>query len=75
MRPNVGTADRVVRLAVGLALLSLVFFLEGNARWWGLVGLGPLATGLAGWCVLYPLFGVDTRHRGREAPGAAHRTA
>lgn len=48
MKTNVGTADRVVRVLVGLGLLSLVFLLEGNARWWGLVGLLPLATGHAG---------------------------
>jgi len=26
--------DKVMRIVVGLALLSLVFVLEGNARWW-----------------------------------------
>lgn len=64
MKSNVGTADRVVRIVVGLVLLSLVFFLEGNARWWGLVGLGPLATGLAGSCALYTPFGIDTHGAG-----------
>lgn len=66
MKSNVGTADRWVRILVGLVLLGLVFFLEGNARWWGLVGLGPLATGLAGWCLLYKRFGIDTRSAGRS---------
>ena len=60
MKPNVGTADRVVRILAGLVLLGLVFILEGNARWWGLVGLVPLATGLVGWCALYKPFGIDT---------------
>jgi hypothetical protein len=45
MKTNVGTADRVIRIVAGLALLSLVFILESSARWWGLVGLLPLATG------------------------------
>lgn len=57
MQTNVGTADRVIRIAGGLVLLSLVFIVEGDARWWGLAGLLPLATGLAGWCALYRLFG------------------
>jgi len=61
MKSNVGTADRWVRILVGLVLLSLVYFLEGGVRWWGLVGLGPLATGLVGWCGLYKPFGIDTR--------------
>lgn len=64
MKTNVGTADRAIRVLVGLALLGLVFLLEGNARWWGLVGIVPLATGLAGRCALYLPFGIDTSRRG-----------
>ena len=45
---------------LGLALLSLILVLEGNARWWGLVGLVPLATGLIGWCPAYLPFGIRT---------------
>ena len=71
MKTNVGTADRVIRIAVGLALLSLVFVLESNARWWGLVGLLPLVTGSVGWCALYVPFGVDTS-RARRTPQAPH---
>ena len=60
MRTNVGTPDRAVRIVVGLALLSLILILDGNARWWGLVGLQPLLTGLIGWCPLYIPLGIDT---------------
>jgi DUF2892 family protein len=60
MRANEGTADRVVRVLVGLALLSLVALVEGAARWWGLIGLVPLLTGIAGYCPLYALFGFRT---------------
>ena len=70
MKANVGTMDRVARILVGLVLLGLVFILEGNARWWGLVGLAPLATGLVGWCAMYVPFGIDTRRTGRETPRA-----
>jgi len=72
MKTNVGTVDRVIRILAGLALLSLVFMLEGNARWWGLVGLVPLATGLIGWCALYVPFKIDTCRTEHDAPGAAH---
>jgi hypothetical protein len=75
MKTNVGTVDRAVRILAGLALLSLVFILDGNARWWGLVGLLPLATGLAGWCAMYTPFGIDTRRTGHDMPGAAHPSA
>jgi hypothetical protein len=62
---NVGMADRIVRILVGMALLSLFFFLEGNARYWGLVGLLPLATGVFRYCPAYSLFGVNTCSTGK----------
>jgi hypothetical protein len=72
MKQNVGTVDRAIRIVAGLVLLSLIFILEGNGRWWGLVGLLPLATGLIGWCALYVPFGIDTCRTGRDTPDAAH---
>ena len=60
MKVNVGGIDKVLRIVVGLAVLSLLFFLEGNARWWGLVGLVPLFTGLFGVCPVYSLLGLNT---------------
>ena len=60
MKPNVGTIDRAVRIVLGLGILSLLFILEGGARWWGLVGLLPLVTGLIAWCPAYALLGVHT---------------
>ena len=60
MTANVGGADKVVRVLAGLAILSLFFFLDGTARWWALVGLGPLATGLIAWCPTYLPFGFST---------------
>ena len=55
---NEGAIDRGVRIIVGLAGLSLVFV--GPKSLWGLAGLIPLATGLAGNCPLYSVFGVNT---------------
>jgi len=72
MKRNMGTTDRVIRVVAGLVLLGLVFFLETNARWWGLVGLMPLATGLVGWCPLYVPFGFDTSRVGHPTPKAPH---
>ena len=60
MEANVGGVDRIVRIVVGLALISLLFLLEGNARWWGLVGVVLLATGLLRWCPAYLPFGIKT---------------
>lgn len=45
---NEGSVDRVIRIVAGLALLSLLFLLQGPAHWFGLIGLVPLLTGLVG---------------------------
>jgi len=60
MKANVGGVDKTLRIIAGLAILSLVFILDGNARWWGLFGLVPLLTGITGYCPAYPLLGVGT---------------
>lgn len=58
MSANVGSLDRLLRIAVGVALLSLVFI--GPQTPWGYVGLIPLATALIGFCPAYALFGIHT---------------
>ena len=60
MKQNVGSIDRFARIAIGIALLALTLVLEGNARWWGLVGLVPLLTGIVGSCPLYSIFGLSS---------------
>src|SRR4029079_5045979 len=55
---NERRADRIIRLVVGLGLLSLVFI--GPKTAWGYVGLVPLLTGLIGSCPAYRVFGIDT---------------
>ena len=58
MPVNIGTIDRLLRLIVGLAILSLVFV--GPKSLWGLVGLIPLGTVVFGFCPAYALFGIRT---------------
>lgn len=60
MQSNVGSIDRVIRVVVGLVLLSLPFWLDTPWRWFGLIGLMPLVTGLAGRCPGYRLLGLST---------------
>lgn len=60
MTKNIGGLDRALRLVAGLVLLSLLLVLEGDARWFGLIGLVPLATGLLRWCPVYTLLGIKT---------------
>lgn len=60
MTQNVGGIDRILRIVAGLAILSLLVLLDGNARWWGLIGLVPLGTAVLRWCPAYTLIGVNT---------------
>jgi hypothetical protein len=55
---NEHNVERVLRVLVGLVLLSLIFV--GPQTWWGLIGLVPLGTGLFGTCPVYTLFGFST---------------
>ena len=55
---NVGTIDRVLRIVVGLALISIVFI--GPQTPWGWIGVVPLGTALLGYCHLYSLLGIKT---------------
>ena len=69
MKANVGTTERIIRVIVGLVLLSLVFILESNARWLGLIGILPLATGAIGWCPAYGVFGIHKPKTGGSGGG------
>jgi hypothetical protein len=60
MKTNVGGVDRTLRIVLGLVLLSWLFVGEVDLRWVGALGIVPLATGLAGFCPLYRLFGLNT---------------
>lgn len=60
MHQNVGTVDKIIRVIVGLALMSLLIILTGNLRFLGLIGIIPLFTAFFGFCPLYTLFGLRT---------------
>lgn len=70
MMKNVGKADKVVRVIVGLVLLSLLFVVEGNGRWWGLLGLIPLLTARMGYCPLYTPFKINTCGTSNRPPAS-----
>lgn len=57
MSPNVGSADRVVRIVVGLALIGAGAWYKS---WWGAIGAVPLLTAVIGWCPLYLPLGIRT---------------
>lgn len=55
---NEGTLDRVLRVVVGLVLISLVFI--GPQTAWGWIGVLPLVTGAIGSCPAYSILGINT---------------
>ena len=58
---NEGTMDRALRIIVGVALLAMFFmYPEASWRYWTLLGIVPLATGLLGTCPVYSMLGVST---------------
>ncbi len=58
LKKNIGSADRVFRILLGLGLISLVFVGPHSA--WGWIGVIPLFTALFGTCPLYSLIGIST---------------
>lgn len=63
---NMGTLDRSIRAAVGLALLSLA--VVGPQSAWGWLGLIPLATAMIGWCPAYAPLGFSSCANKSELP-------
>lgn len=55
---NIGGADRLIRLALGAALVLAA--LTGVIGAWGWIGLAPLATGALRVCPAYTLLGIST---------------
>ncbi len=63
MAANVGSADRTIRLILGVIFLVLPFVVTMGVTWkWVLIVLGVIAifTGLVRFCALYSLFKINT---------------
>jgi len=63
MTENVGAFDRLVRIAIGLALIAYAVpfgFPQTGWNWVGWIGVVPLVTAALGVCPLYSLLGLST---------------
>jgi hypothetical protein len=58
MSINEGTLDRVVRVVLGLVLVSLAIVGPQTPLAW--VGIVPLVTGAVGFCPIYRVIGLRT---------------
>ena len=55
---NEHNVERVLRVILGIGLISLVFV--GPQTVWGWLGLIPLVTGFSGVCPAYSILGIST---------------
>ncbi len=64
MKPNMGTADKVIRLTV-VAIIAILYFtgqITGTAAIvLGIIAVAFLVTSLIGWCPSYVPFGISTK--------------
>ena len=63
MDRNVGPEDRVVRIAAGVGLLALLYFVQMSQIGQILVGIAAavlILSGVLARCMLYKLLGIDT---------------
>ena len=58
MKTNVGNADRIIRIILGVVIIALGFYFKS---WWGAVGILPIITGLVNYCPAYSLIGFSTK--------------
>jgi hypothetical protein len=55
MTKNIHPIERIIRVIVGVAIMSFASYSK-----WYLLGIIPVATGLMGWCPPYQLLGFST---------------
>ena len=63
MRPNVGTLDRIARIAIGLVMIAYALqlgFADTGWNWTGWIGVVPIFTALFRYCPAYSLLGIRT---------------
>ncbi len=74
MTKNVGNADRVIRIVIGIAALAAFFLglVEGALGIVALVvAVAMLGTAAMGWCGAYTLFGIKTCPVGEDSQPSA----
>ena len=64
---NVGPADRIIRILLGLALVGFAIFAPVGITWkWvGWIGLVAIATAFLGTCPLYSVLGLSSAAKRR----------
>ena len=61
MKSNIGSADRIARVFLGIGLACFALLLPGNFRFIGLAGIILLVTSVINWCPIYALLRLGSR--------------
>ena len=57
MKSNVGGADRIIRVILGVGIIAIGIYFKS---WWGAIGIVPILTAAIGWCPAYIPFGISS---------------
>jgi hypothetical protein len=71
MKQNMGTTDKIIRLAV--VAIIVILYISGQitgtaAVVLGIVAVAFLVTSLIGWCPTYVPFGISTKKKEKTVP-------
>ncbi len=64
MKANINDVERIIRLVLGVFLLSLIFW--GPKTLWGLIGIIPILTATVSFCPIYALLKIDTNKHKKD---------
>ena len=59
MKKNIGKTDKIIRIVLGVVILSQTVI--GFGSLWGLIGLGLIITAVIDFCPAYTALGINTR--------------
>ena len=57
MKCNIGRAEQIVRIVIGVAVVLLGLYYKS---WWGVIGIVPIITGLIRYCPVSDVLGIST---------------
>jgi hypothetical protein len=66
MKKNIGNADRIIRIVLGLGIIAYGIV---NHTWLGAIGAVPLLTAFIGFCPAYCPLGISTTGKGGGSCG------
>ena len=57
MKKNVGNADRILRVIIGIGIIGAGVYYQS---WWGAIGAIPIVTAAMNFCPAYAILGLSS---------------